>query len=74
MAWDAEAERQTLRYLKASADYYEEKGEMSPEELQPLRYEMAVCATILNGDACRFPRCNCPCTDCSEPHSVIESD
>lgn len=69
MGWDAEAERQALRLLKMMADHHEEGGELPPEELQAIRYRLATQATVLNSDACRFPRCDCPRMACTPQKS-----
>jgi hypothetical protein len=57
--------RTVLGQLRHIVNRYEELGLVEPQAAQAARYQLAVEATELNGDACRFPACDCPKADCA---------
>ncbi|MBP2295824.1 hypothetical protein J2851_005637 [Azospirillum rugosum] len=56
--------RGILIRLRKVVEGYERHGQDGVALVRGLRYELAVRATEVNGDACAFPACPCSKADC----------
>lgn len=63
---DQTPERQRARMLRllAVVEHYERNSAVGKQLMRGTRYELAVQATDVNGDGCRFPACGCAAADC----------
>ncbi|HYG88498.1 MAG TPA: hypothetical protein VD978_19825 [Azospirillum sp.] len=59
-------QRGLLVKLRNMMEQYERCSTNGPKLMRGLRYQIAVDATDVNGDACMFPACGCPMADCSQ--------
>ncbi len=66
MSTDVDAQRGLLAKLRSMVEQYERCSTRGPKLMHGTRYQMAVDATAVNGDDCRFPACECPKADCTE--------
>lgn len=57
--------RVALQSARVNVEVYEACGMIDAPSASGLRYKIAVQASDVNGDECRFPSCACPWPDCS---------
>ncbi|MBK4717737.1 hypothetical protein JJL56_02545 [Azospirillum sp. YIM DDC1] len=57
--------RVALQSARVNVEVYEACGLIDTPSAHGLRYKIAVQASDVNGDECRFPSCACTWPDCS---------
>lgn len=58
--------RALLVRIRNVVECYERHARNGVRLMQGVRYDLAVRATDVNGDACLFPACGCARADCSQ--------
>lgn len=63
--------RSLLIRIHGMVKHYERQHLAGREIMRGIRYDLAVRATDLNGDDCRFPACGCDKADCANRPAVV---
>ena len=58
-------QRKVMVRVRNVVEHYEQHSTAGKTLMRGVRYDLAVRATDLNGDNCRFPACGCPEADCT---------
>lgn len=69
-----EEKRALLTRVRVVVEHYEQHSTAGAKIMRGVRYDLAVRATDINGDACLFPACTCARADCAARPSCPPPD